>query len=85
MDLSNVILTNKCHVNLDGTDEWAKCCIFSHHCPPVRARHQQGKEGVMLWPAVIDDKTISNKKWCEDRLMGLLCVSKKHFLLWLVW
>ena len=45
MHFSNVIFINKCHATLVESDKWAKCWISSHHCPPVRVRHQQGEQG----------------------------------------
>ena len=58
MHFSNVIFINKCHATLVESDKWAKCYISSHHCPPVRVRHQQGGTGVMFWLAIIEDGSI---------------------------
>ena len=55
--LLNVTFTNKYQSTLDGPDEWAKCRIFSHHCPQVRVRLSKKKK-VMFLPAIIDDGSI---------------------------
>lgn len=83
MDFSNVIFTNRCYATLDGADEWAKCWIASHQCPPVRVRHQQGRRGIMFSPTVIDDGSIrsfpiENDVKIDSR--GDYAILNKHFL-----
>ena len=58
MDFSSLIFTKKCHATLVGSDKRMKCWILSHHCPPVRVRHQQGRGEIIFWPAIVDDGSI---------------------------
>ena len=75
---------NKCHATLDGPDEWTNCWISSRHCPPVQVRHQQGRIGVIFWPAIIDDgsiRTFRNINGVKIDSRGYYAFLNKHFLL----